>query len=122
MICVILQVIPDTAKLFREGKSELHRLLGSQYLVYNPQKDLLPDIINGLITTQTYKTFQRKHLSTIDDVSFLSAGYFIAHIKEPDNRMEVYGKDNHYIQDQLISSVIYLSISDDPINRLALST
>ena len=114
-------MIPNTAEIFREGKTELIKYFGNQYVVYNAQGQLLPQTFRGLISIRNYKEFQRRLLSTLDDVSYLQDGFFIAHNKEPQNKMKVWGVDNHYVQDQLVSTTIYLTNAEDPVQRISRS-
>ena len=114
-------MIPNTAEMFREGKAELLKLFGNKYLVYNAQGVLLTQTFRGLISIRNYKDFQRRLLSTLDDVSYIQDGFLVAHHKEPENKMRVWGKDNHYVQDQLVSTTIYLTNSDDPVQRISMS-
>ena len=101
--------------MFREGKAELLKLYGNRYLVFDSAGTLQPLSFVGLMTTRNYKEFQRKLISTMDDVSSLREGYLVAHHLEPETKMKVWGTENHYVQDQLVSTIVYLSSDFDPI-------
>lgn len=107
---------PNTAQLFREGKTELLKLFGNRYLVFDIHKVQLPNTFVGLMTTRNYKEFQRKLITTMDDVSYIQEGYYIAHNKEPANKMKSFGTENHYVQDELVDTTIYLTRELDPLN------
>ena len=109
-------MIPNTAQIFREGKSELLKLYGNRYLVFDSRGILLPQTFVGLMTTRNYKEFQRKYITTLDDVSYIREGYYIAHNKEPNTRMKSFGTENHYVQDELVDTTIYLTSEFDPIH------
>lgn len=113
-------MIPNTAQMFREGKAELLKLYGNKYLVYDNQGILLPETFSALITIRNYKDFQRRLLRTMDDVTCIREGFFVAHHLEPNNKMKVWGKENHYVQDQLVDTIIYLTNDFDPIHMMAL--
>jgi len=114
-------MIPNTAQMFREGKTELLKLYGNKYIVYDNRGILLPETFSALITIKNYRDFQRRFLSTMDDVGYVREGYFVAHHLEPANKMKVWGKENHYVQDQLVDTTIYLTNDFDPIHIMALS-
>ena len=57
----------------------------------------------------------------MDDVSYIREGFFVAHHLEPTNKMKVWGKENHYVQDQLVDTIIYLTNDFDPVHMMALS-
>jgi hypothetical protein len=109
-------MIPNTAQLFREGKTELLKLFGNRYLVFDTHKIQLPDTFVGLMTTRNYKDFQRKLITTMDDVSYIREGYYVAHNKEPETKMKSFGTENHYVQDELVDTTIYLTSEFDPIH------
>ena len=109
---------PNTAQMFREGKAELHKLLGNHYIIYNSEHILLPNTIVGLLSVKYYKDFQRRLLSTLDDVTFIQNDFLIAKAQEPENKMKVFGKENNYAQDVLIGTTIYLSSLDDPVQQI----
>jgi len=105
----------NTAQIFREGKAELLKLYGNRYLVFDSTVKLLPLTFVGLMTTRNYKEFQRKIITTLDDVSSLREGYLVAHHLEPQTKMKVFGTENHYVQDQLVDTIVYLSSDYDPL-------
>ena len=74
----------------------------------------------GEINGETVKgeEFQRRLLSTLDDVTFIQNGFLIAKVQEPENKMKVFGKENNYVQDILIGTTIYLSSLDDPVQQI----
>jgi len=108
-------VIPNTAQIFRGGKAELLKLYGNRYLVFDSAGTLLSLSFVGLMTTRNYKEFQRKLITTLDDVSSLREGYLVAHHLEPQTKMTVLGTENHYVQDQLVDTIVYLSSDYDPL-------
>ena len=114
-------MIPNTAEMFREGKSELLKLYGNKYLVFDTRGILLPQTFKALITVRNYKEFQRRILTTMDDVSYIREGFYVAHNLEPQNKMKIWGKENHYVQDQLVDTTIYLTNDFDPIHIMAMS-
>ena len=67
------------------------------------------------MTTRNYKEFQRKIITTLDDVSSLREEYLVAHHLEPQTKMKVFGTENHYVQDQLVDTIVYLSSDYDPL-------
>ena len=109
-------MIPNTAQMFREGKAELLKLYGNRYVVFDARGIMLPQSFVGLMTTRNYKEFQRKFITTLDDVTFIRDGYYIAHHKEPNTRMKTWGTENHYVQDELVHTTIYLTSDFDPIH------
>ena len=68
--------------------------------------------------TEMDKDFQRRLLSTLDDVTFIQNDFLIAKVQEPENKMKVFGKENNYVQDVLIGTTIYLSSLDDPVQQI----
>jgi len=114
-------MIPNTAQMFREGKAELLKLYGNRYLVYDSRGILLPQSFDALITIRNYKDFQRRLLRTMDDVSYIREGFFVAHNLEPSNKMKVWGLENHYVQNQLVDTIIYLTNDFDPVHMMAMS-
>ena len=79
-------MIPNTAQMFREGKAELLKLYGNRYVVFDARGIMLPQSFKGLMTTRNYKEFQRKFITTLDDVTFIRDGFYIAHTR---NRIPV---------------------------------
>ena len=92
--------------------------MGNHYIIYNSEHILLPNTIIGLLSVKYYKDFQRRLLSTLDDVTFIQNDFLIAKVQEPENKMKVFGKENNYVQDILIGTTIYLSSLDDPITQI----
>jgi hypothetical protein len=39
----------------------------------------------------------------------------VAHHLEPQTKMTVLGTENHYVQDQLVDTIVYLSSDYDPL-------
>ena len=114
-------MVPNTAQMFREGKAELLKLYGNRYLVFDSRGILLPQFFDALITIRNYKDFQRRLLRTMDDVSYIREGFFVAHNLEPSNKMKVWGLENHYVQNQLVDTIIYLTSDFDPVHIMAMS-
>lgn len=118
---VIPSVNPSNAELFRKGKAELLRQFGNKYIVFDNRGILLPNTFDALMSTRNYKEFQRKQLRTLDDVSFLRDGFFVAHHLEPETKFKVWGKENHYVQNELVDTIVYLSSDYDAVHMMQLS-
>jgi len=111
----------NNAELFRKGKAELLRQFGNKYIVFDNRGIQLPQTFTALMSTRNYKEFQRKQLRTLDDVTYLRDGFFVAHYLEPETKFKVWGKENHYVQNELVDTIVYLSSDYDAVHLMQLA-
>lgn len=108
----------DIAGIFKQAKAEVIGTFGNTFIVYDHNENLLPHEFTGLIETKFYKEYTRRLLKTQANVSYLQPDYFIANKQTPSKLMRVWDWEDQFIQNQRISTVIYLTSVDDAIEEI----
>jgi hypothetical protein len=108
----------DTAPIFQQALAELITAYGNTYLVFDRDKNPLPQQFMGLIESTVFKDFTRRLLKTLDDVSYLQPDFFVANQNTPNKLLRVWDYDFKYIQNKPVHTLIFLTSVDDPIERI----
>lgn len=108
----------DTANIFKMVKAEAIAAYGNTFIVYDKNGNLLPHEFTALLETKFYKEYVRRLAKTQADVSYLQKDYYVANKQTPLQKMLVWGWEEQFIQNQRISTIIYLTSVADPIERM----
>jgi len=109
----------DIANIFKQAKAEVIGTFGNTFIVYDKNGNLLPHEFTALLETKFYKEYVRRLAKTQADVSYLQRDYYVANKQTPSQKMLVWGWEDQFIQNQRISTIIYLTSVADPIERIA---
>lgn len=101
---------------------EIQKIFGNEILVYDKNKNLLPNTFVGAVGTKYYKEFTRLVCKTADDVSFIQPDFYIALKTTPSVFLKVWAVEPKYFQNELSYTILMLTnIEEDGAQRIVQS-